>query len=249
MKNIFLAIIIWLPLNLMAQEKETRNIDNFTEVSSSASIKVTLVKGSSPKVDVQTEGELEDVLTEVSGGKLKISREPQIGIFNITTKNEKIEVTVYYQEIEGLKVSSSSSMVVEGILNSNKLSLDVSSSGKLKVSARAQSAYAEVSSSGKIDADLNVTELNAKVSSSGKLNLTGTSEDFDAKISSSGYIAADDFTCINANIGASSSGKIKLGVKNELVARASSSGKINYSGTPKVVDINTSSGGKVNSER
>ncbi len=249
MKNIFLAFILCLPLHLMAQQKETRSLDTFTEVSSSASIKVTLVKGISPKVEVQTDGDLKNVLTEVSGGQLKISRESQDGFFNFSSNNEKIEVTVYYQEIEALKVSSSSSMVVEGILNSRKLSLDVSSSGRLKVSANAQSAFAEVSSSGKIDADLKVSELNAKVSSSGKLNLAGSSEDFEAKISSSGYIAADDFSTTNANISASSSGKIKLGVKNELIARASSSGRINYSGTPKVVDINTSSGGKVNSER
>ena len=249
MKNIILALIFWLPLNLMAQEKETRNLDNFTEVSSSASIKVILVKGNSPKVDVQTDGDLEDVLTEVSGDKLKISRAPQEGFFNISSNNDRIEVTVYYQEIEGLRVSSSSSMVVEGLLNTNSLTLDVSSSGKLKVNANAKTAYVEVSSSGKVDAIINADDLTAKVSSSGDLYLEGSSNDFKGKISSSGDINAEDFTCSNANISASSSGKIQLGVKNELVARASSSGKINYSGSPKVVDVNTSSGGKVNSGR
>jgi cytoskeletal protein CcmA (bactofilin family) len=249
MKNLILALIIWMPLQIMAQERETRNIDSFTEVSSSASIKVTLVKGSSPKVDVQTDGDLEDVLTDVSGGKLKISRAPQEGMFNFSSNNDKVEVIVYYQEIEALKVSSSSYMEVKGTLNSNKLTLDVSSSGKLKVSANAKAGYVEVSSSGKIDAHLNTDQLTAKVSSSGKLNLTGSSDDFEGKVSSSGNVVAEDFSCFNAKISASSSGKIQLGVKNELVARASSSGKINYSGSPKVVDINTSSGGKVNSVR
>ncbi len=249
MRNILLAVILCLPLQLMAQEKETRDLSNFTEVSSSASIKVRLVKGSSPKVDVQTDGDLEDVLTEVSGGKLKISRESQNGFFNISSNSDKIEVTVYYQEIEGLKVSSSSYMEVEGQLNSNRLSLEVSSSGKLKVNANAKTAYLEVSSSGKLEAKLTSREINSKVSSSGKVNLTGSSDDFEAQISSSGSISAQDFSCLNADISASSSGKIQLGVQNELVARASSSGRINYSGTPKVVDVNTSSGGKVNSER
>ena len=57
------------------KETETRSLSDFTSVSSSQSIRVTLKKGNEPKVDVSTTGELEDVITDVKDGNLKIEME------------------------------------------------------------------------------------------------------------------------------------------------------------------------------
>ncbi|MBK6266879.1 DUF2807 domain-containing protein [Marivirga sp. S37H4] len=247
MKQIFILLFLWLPIQMMAQENETRSLDKFTEVSSSASINVTLMSGDSPKVDVSTDGELEDVLTEVSNGKLKISRKSNDQKFGVSFNNDKIEVTVYFQEIEKLKVSSSSKMEVNDPIQSKNLEIEVSSSGKLSLTAKVQSADVSVSSSGKLDANIESENLTAKVSSSGKFDLTGDTNRLEASVSSSGSIKGDEFNCSIANLSTSSSGKIYLNIEDELSAKASSSGKINYKGTPKLVAIKTSSGGKVNS--
>ncbi|GAA5036340.1 hypothetical protein GCM10011506_30740 [Marivirga lumbricoides] len=232
----------------MAQQRETRSLDSFTEVSSSASIKVTLVQGSSPKVDVSTDGELEDVLTEVSGNHLKISRKQNDSFFGSNYNNDKIEVTVYFQEIDRLKVSSSSKMEVKNLIKGKRLNAEVSSSGKLTFSADVEESDISVSSSGRLEAQINCKELEAKVSSSGKIEINGEADEFDATASSSGTINGDGFTCSIADLSTSSSGKISLTVASELSGKASSSGRISYKGSPKIVSVNTSSGGKINSK-
>lgn len=232
---------------MMAQETETRKLNRFTEVISSASIVVTLKKGNSPEVVVTTEGELENVITEVSDEKLKISRKTEDGFFNFNFSNDDIEVVVYYQEIEKLKVSSSSKMEVIDPIQAKELSMEVSSSGKLTLTAQVNSANVRVSSSGMLIANLEAEELTAKVSSSGNFTLKGDANIFEASVSSSGKISGDDFICSIANLNTSSSGKIVLHIEDEINAKASSSGKINYKGVPKLVTVNTSSGGKINS--
>lgn len=247
MKHVIILLFLWLPIQMMAQQTETRTIENFTEVSSSASIKVTLVQGSSPKVDVKTDGELEDVLTEVSGNELKISRKPNDSFFGSSYNNDEIEVTVYFQEIEKLKVSSSSKMEVKNVIKGDRLEAQVSRSGKLTFNADVEESDITVSSSGKLEAKINGKELEAKVSSSGKIDLSGETTKFDGAASSSGSINGNDFTCSIADLSTSSSGKINLRVESEMSGRASSSGRISYKGTPKLLSINTSSGGKINS--
>lgn len=247
MKHLIILLFLWLPIQMMAQQTETRNLESFNEVSSSASIKVTLIQGSSPKVDVSTDGDLEDVLTEVSGSHLKISRKPNESFFGSGYNNDKIEVTVYFQEIEKLKVSSSSKMEVKNIIKGDRLEAQVSSSGKLSFSADVEESDISVSSSGKLEANINCKELEAKVSSSGKIDLSGKANKLDGAASSSGNINGNDFSCSVADLSTSSSGKISLTVESEMSGKASSSGRISYKGTPKLLSINTSSGGKINS--
>jgi hypothetical protein len=240
MKNLLLGFIMLFAFQTNAQETETRTLSDFTSVSSSQSIRVILKKGSEAKVDVSTTGELADVITEVKGGDLKIEMES-----NNTYRNIEVEVTVYFQELESLKASSSSRMTSKDLIEASNLDIKGSSSARMELNVKATNIEVSGSSSARIALDAEANNIESQVSSSCRLTLNGNAENFEAQVSSSGRIDASGFTCQNADLAASSSGRIELNVQEKLIAKASSSGKITYGGKPSIVDANSGSGGKV----
>ncbi|WMN12546.1 head GIN domain-containing protein [Marivirga salinae] len=241
MKNILLVFVLALfACQVQSQEIETRSLSDFTSVSSSQSIRVTLKKGNEPKVDVSTTGELEDVITEVKNGNLKIEMES-----NKTFRNVEVEVTVYFQELESLKASSSSRMMSEDLIEANNMEIKGSSSARMDLNVKANNIEVSGSSSARIALSAQAVNIETQVSSSCRFNLDGNAENFEAQVSSSGRIDASEFSCDNADLAASSSGRIELNVQEKLIAKASSSGRITYGGKPSLVDVNSGSGGKI----
>jgi len=241
MKNIVLIFILGLfACQVQSQQTETRSLSDFTSVSSSQSIRVTLKKGSEPKVEVSTTGELEDVITEVDGEDLMIEMAS-----NKTYRNVEVEVIVYFQEIERLKASSSSRMKSEDLIEATNLDIKGSSSARMDLNIKATNIEVSGSSSARIDVNATANNIEVQVSSSCRFTLGGNAENFEAQVSSSGRIDASEFTCQNADLAASSSGRIELNVEEKLIAKASSSGRISYGGKPSIVDVDSGSGGKV----
>ena len=241
MKNILLVFILALfACQVQSQETETRSLSDFTSVSSSQSIRVTLKKGSEPKVEVSTTGELEDVITDVSGDDLVIEMAS-----NKTFRNIEVEVIVYFQEIESLRASSSSRMITEDLIEATNLDIKGSSSARMDLKVKASNVEVAGSSSARIALSVDAGNVESQVSSSSRFTLEGNAENFEAQVSSSGRIDASEFTCKNADLAASSSGRIELNVEEELIAKASSSGRITYGGKPSIVDADSGSGGKV----
>lgn len=241
MKNILLIFTLALfTVQAKAQETETRSLSDFTSVSSSQSIRVTLKKGDQPKVEVTTSGELDDVITEVTSGDLVIEMAS-----NKTFRNVEVDVIVYFQDLSDVKASSSSRMISDELIVANDFDIKASSSARINLRVKAADLEVKASSSASITLEAEAKELEVEVSSSGKVDLSGNSETVEAKASSSGRLSGADFTCQSADLVASSSGRIELNVEKELTARASSSGKISYGANPSFVDSNTSSGGRV----
>jgi len=241
MKNIVVVLILSLfACQAEAQESEIRNVSEFTSVSSSESIRVTLKKGDEPKVEVSTTGELEDVVTEVNRDGLVIEMAS-----NKMFRNVEVEVTVYFQELESLKASSSSRMMSEDLISASNIEIKGSSSARMDLNIKATNVEVSGSSSARITLSAEATNVEAKVSSSCRFSLEGNANNFEAKVSSSGRIDASEFTCQNADLAASSSGRIELNVEEKLIAKASSSGRISYGGKPSIVDADSGSGGKV----
>ena len=244
MKKLLLVVALFVPVILMAQDSETRKLSSFTEVHASQSIKVTLKKGSSNSAEVITNGDLEDVITEVSGGTLKIEKDQN---WNIGSGDRVRVIVTYTEELSELKATSSSSILVEDRLKSDDLELKASSSASIKVAADAADVEIAVSSSADIEADINARKVDARVSSSGSLEMKGQCEDLKAAVSSSGDINAEDFNCKIADLATSSSGRIEVHVEEQMSASASSSGRITYGGQPKIKNMNSSSGGRIRS--
>jgi hypothetical protein len=216
----FLAIL-WISV-ACAQRSETRKLPSFDELSVGESITVEMRKGSSEEAIVEVRGaDLDDVLTDVIGGRLKIEMRYRMGYRNVD-----VRVRLTFVELEEISVSSSADLFCEDVITGKSLELDVSSSGDASL---------------KID----VEELEVEVSSSGDLELEGNCESQYVRASSSGDYNGFDLVSSFADIRASSGADVEVNVTEEIEADASSGASIYYRGNPDKVYVDSSSGGKV----
>ncbi|MEQ9403425.1 MAG: head GIN domain-containing protein [Cyclobacteriaceae bacterium] len=224
-----------------AQSEETRNLSSFSEVSAQEGIDVYLKKGNKEEARVVARSvDLEDVLTEVSGGRLKIHLDGS------RWRNVDVDVYVTYKSIDEINASSSGSITAEDPIEvDGDFEVGVSSSGDVRATIKADELSIEASSSGDAVLNVEVDEIRAEVSSSGDVELEGTARIQDIEVSSSGDYDASDVDSEEAEASASSGGSIKVKVSGKIDARASSGGSVRYGGNPKYVDVSSSSGGSV----
>jgi hypothetical protein len=222
MKNLLIITLLSLSaLMTNAQNKDERKLNDFDRLSVGQSIDVIIEYGNENKAIIETSGvDVEDVITEVNGGKLTIEMER--GSYRM------IDVKVYltYKKLNNIKVSSSASLKGESILKSSDLRIKVSSSARANL---------------EIDAE----ELQVAVSSSGRLTLYGKVNKQTLDVSSSGRYSAIDLKSEIVEADISSSGRAEVYVTEALVAQASSSGRLTYKGDPNKVIADNSSSGKV----
>ncbi|MEI6048140.1 MAG: DUF2807 domain-containing protein [Bacteroidota bacterium] len=175
-KRIFLSAIILLTVVSAAFcfsqsiVKETRNVTGFTRVSFGVSGEMYINLG--PEFKVVLEGEkdlLEDILTEVTGGKLVIKKENRR-----LNMNEKVTVYITMPAIEGLGVSGSGRAEIKDAVKADNLDLSVSGSGKLYTTdVVIGNLDCGISGSGDIIIGGNGDAAKADISISGSGNYTG----------------------------------------------------------------------------
>lgn len=210
---------------LVAQERETRQLSSFSEISVSEAITVELIKGNKEEAVVEADGiDLEDVITEVYRDRLEIEMRDR----NRYSMNRSRRVTVYltYREIDEINVSSAANIFSREVVAGDKLEI-------------------EVSSAGDVELEVDVNTIDASVSSAGDLELSGKAVRQFVKVSSSGDYKAFDLISEEAEIDASSSGDAEVFVTGRLEAEATSAGSVRYKGDPDKIFVDSGSGGRV----
>ena len=207
--------------------KETRDVKGFTKISYGISGNLNIKIG--PEFSVVLEGEkgdLEEVITDISDGRLRIRMENWH--FNF---NEKVNAYVTMPELTGLNVSGSGrAEIIDPIKNADDLSLNVSGSGKI------------------ITEELVVDALDCGISGSGDISVgsAGSADRGDISISGSGSYNGPDFEIDHLEISVSGSGSCLCKAGDSLTARISGSGNITYKGDPKI-DARVSGSGHIRS--
>ncbi|MTI20077.1 DUF2807 domain-containing protein [Fulvivirga sp. RKSG066] len=223
MRKVLSSIIAMLLLSAVAfaQNTETRKPGSFDEIRVAQAITVYLKSGAEEEVKVVAKGiDVEDVLTDVSGGRLKIH------LAKGNHKNTDVDVYVTYKSLEGITASSASSVFSEGVIKGEELTVSVSSAADVEI-------------------EVDVEELDVNVSSSGDLEVAGKARKLDVSASSAGGVDAYDLDASVAYVRASSAGGVKVSVRDEINAEASSGGSIKYKGDPGKSQTDSSSGGSV----
>jgi len=210
-------------------DKETRDVKDFTKVSFGVSGNLYINIG--PEFKVVLEGEkkyLDEIITEVSGGKLVIKNENWR--MNNWRMNEKVTVYITMPELNGLGVSGSGKAEIKDAVKTGDLNLSVSGSGKLYAS------------------EIMVSNLGCSISGSGDISLGsgGSSSKAGISISGSGNYFGESFKIGSADIHISGSGNCECNVTESLRASISGSGNVTYGGNPKL-DAHVSGSGKVRS--
>lgn len=223
MKRIVISIlaVLW-SLAVTAQQSEIRSIGSFKGIKAGEAIDVYLKKGDKESVKVEVSGvSLSDVLTELSGGYLKIHMRD--GNYH---GRRDVKVWVTYVELDKISASSASNVFSEGPIKAGTLDIHASSAASIEISVDGGS-------------------LTIHASSAGDIMLEGKAKSIQAEASSAGEIDAYNLSVESAEANASSAGSIKLNVSTELEAQASSGGSIRYRGNPSKTNTNSSSGGSV----
>jgi len=164
-------------------DKETRDVKDFTKVSFGVSGNLYINIG--PEFKVVLEGEkryLDEIITEVSGGKLVIKNENWR--MNNWRMNEKVTVYITMPELNGLGVSGSGKAEIKDAVKTGDLNLSVSGSGKLYAS------------------EIMVSNLGCSISGSGDISLGsgGSSSKAGISISGSGNYFGESFKIGSADI-------------------------------------------------
>lgn len=195
--------------------------------SVSVSNALNLVIEQSDKVEIIVEADdnlLKEIKTEVQNGVLVVST--KYGNFhNITAK----KITVKMPVIEELEATSAAT-IDSGTLKGDKLSLESSSAGSIRVTAEYEA-------------------IRMEVSSASTQNISGKALQVEATTSSAGVINASELLANEVIASASSGSSITIHPIVSLKAEASSGGNIIYKERPKTtLQIEESSGGNVHQE-
>jgi len=208
-----------------AGAQETRDLEPFTGIGVAISADVSYTTGNAYSITIEgNERDVEDLITEVEGGKLKVKYEN-----NWRVKRSKLTIHIISRELDHISLSGSADILVEKVLSAEEFRLAISGSGTVTIPG------------------LECEELDVHISGSGTSTIKkGNAEEMDVKISGSGKLQAEDLAVEEFSVSISGSGSVRVTVKDELEARIAGSGSVYYHGNP-VVNSSSSGSGKVRS--
>lgn len=209
---------------------EARPVTSFNAIKVSQGIELLLTHGSTEALAVSAdEKEHRDAIkTEVISGELRIYIEQNAVKWwkQLISKGKKPKAYVSYVNLEKIDGSSGAKINVDGSINSAVLSINISSGATMTGNVKSKN-------------------LTVEQSSGGRSYIDGSAQNLHVNSSSGAHFYGYDLAVTKCKAEASSGGKIQLNVSNELAAYASSGGGINYKGEGAIMDISTSSGGKI----
>ncbi len=200
----------------------TRNVpSNFEAIHVSNGIDVYLTMGNSVALKLEADENLHDIIeTEVEDGVLRIYAEDNIW----SAKRKRVYLTA--REINEIKITSGSELITENTLKTDDLKVSVTSGANARLT-------------------LDVANLSCSTTSGADARLEGRTNHFVARSTSGSGLRASDLAAKTCEARVTSGADITVNVSEELDARATSGGDIRFSGNPKVVKKNSSSGGDV----
>lgn len=212
----FTALV--LASSVQAQQTETRTPGPFTKVHSGGSWDVILVEGNKEEIKIEAKGvELSKVKTELDGDVLKL------GLENGNYRNVSLKFYVTYRNLEGVKCSGSGKMTVSSDVVAEEFYIGLSGSGDI------------------IMQSLKADELEASISGSAKITIaSGSIGEAQISQSGSGDFVAENLAIDELDVSKSGSGGTYVGDLGEISLRASGSGDVVYSGSPRMGEIKVS---------
>ena len=226
-KTAVFLLVSLLTLNLsQAQDREMRNHDSFSGISVGGGVDLVVTQDKSFQVEVLTDGDLDDVITEVSRGILEIKQKSNSWM----SWNDKVEVRVSLPMLEYLNASGGSDVENRGTLHGDFL--EIKASGGSDVELEISYERLEIDCSGGSDVELAGNAMKLELESSG-------GSDFDGA----------DLIVQEADVNSSGGSDARIRVNKRIYARASGASDITYYGSPEYVDVNSSGGADVRGGR
>lgn len=200
---------------------QNRNVGPFTEVDAENGMDVIIEQADVQSLVVEADDNLQEhIVTTVNGNTLHISSE--FNNFINATRNIRIKIP----KIDALKVSSGVTLKSTGVLKGSSINLQTTSGSSMTVEAEYE-------------------DLKAESSSGSTMTVSGKAMDASFSSSSGSTIDAANLTANEVDADASSGSSISVKPVVKLNGEASSGGSVKYTGSPKEVKRDESSGGSV----
>ena len=210
------------------QNAVKRDIKSFHAIKVSDGIDLLLTQGTEEAVAVSASEPKyrERIVTEVDNGVLKIYYDRESNWFSNNSDRKKLKAYVSFKELDMLKGSAGADINADGLINVNKLDINLSSGASF---------------TGKVD----IKDLSVDQNSGAGSNFTGKVNNLSVETSSGAIFRGFDLETDYCNAKASSGGAVRVTVNKELSAKASSGGGIHYKGNGVIKEVDTGSGGSV----
>ena len=185
--------------------EQTRNIGGFDAVEVEGGMDVVLIPGSTHSVRVSAdENLLEYIRTEKEGTRLVVSTRRR---YNLNPRaGMKIYVTA--PELREIDVTGSGSITSQSrLVYNNRLTIDITGSGDVRL-------------------DVDAPEIHAEATGSGNTSLSGQTRSFRAAINGSGELRCFNLLSENTDIEISGSGSVQYRGNPSVKQRVSGSGSI-----------------------
>jgi hypothetical protein len=210
-----------------SDKTENRNVGNFNAIKVSTGIDLFITMGTTEEVKIIADDDIiDDLITEVKDGTLKIYMKQSNNWFNWNTGNQTRKAYVTVKELQEIHASSGSDVKSENTLKGEDLKVSASSGSDVEIDVYYKNVWLDTSSGS-----------DARIS--------GKTKNFEAEASSGSDIKAQDLESKICKVSVSSGSDATVNVTDELYAKASSGADVNYYGNPQVKDIDESSGGDV----
>ena len=214
-----------------AQISESRTVTPFTKIDATDGVEIVLNPNGPPSVAVFSENtdELINVITEIKGTTLKIKK----------LKNNGIPATVYVSApgIISISVSSKSKVTVNGQLQSETLSISVTSGAQFtgnlksqKVSVRAK--YGAMFN-GRIESDV----VTGNFRNGAKIILSGKAQNTFIRTDSGAICSARNFISNDMTVYAGDLSSVNFSADSKVRIAMSDTAKVSYYGSPESVEI------------
>ncbi len=264
MKKLFVLLCLILSGQLLtAQEKMVRLTrfegTDITGVIASSAFKVELYQGEETRAEVEIPAELENKLEF----NLAADGSVNLGLKGLSLKkNQQLSAKIYLKTLKAIRGSGASQITLatpveadalvielsgssllqgEAITVRNQTVVDCSGSSKWNGSIETRLLRATLGGASKAVLTLQANETVWELSGASDATLSGSVPTANLTAKSASSIDAKACTIESATVTASSASGIMLGQPTELSATASSASKIRYTGTPKIVKLDTSS--------
>lgn len=219
--QISFAIILFVSVNLSAQNKVVRDVSSFDKVKISDDIKVVFKKSDMEKVRISANGiGYDKVLTESSGRELKIR------VKNGMFKDSDVNIIIEYVNLRSVEATNKADIKFQETLTGDELNLKANNNAVINVEVEASALKASLSNGGRIEI-------------SGKANL----QEVEAKLGSK--YNAYEFETENGFIKSNTNSNVVVWVKNKLEATSGSKSVLKYKGKPADVISTTNLGGTI----
>jgi hypothetical protein len=235
MKRFFLSLLACaLLLSASAQGKvlndrnvQVRDVKSFHAIHVSGGIHLYLTQGDVEAVAVSaSQPKYRDrIITEVENGVLKIYYDHSGWRF-WDDDTRYLKAYVSCKLLDALNVSSGARIDVDGSLNSDILSMNLSSGANFTGAVK-------------------VGTLKVEQGSGAEATISGMAANSQLEASSGSSINAFGLQTDLCDASTSSGGTLRITVNKELSASAHSGGQINYQGTGTIKEIHTGSGGAI----